>query len=417
MEYIRNNGTRVIVDGDNVQYGEGKMRKNIIGANFTNGIIHGGYLSSFNGSFNKELIGIETGLDIVNAKIGDIKDAYELLKSKISNIDSTDIFELSFVVLETVNEFFNGFDNIDARMDYYYPEDFDESKNNRISNLKGTGAAMCVERSALAQNLLKSLGINSFFKTSGIIKNSNKEVHSYNIIEFNNKYYAKVRRTNDKPYIVNVEITEDGVEYDCTCPCTFPCKHEYAVIMAITNQEYSNIELKPELKEKKDNLQNVLKQIPAEEIKEYLLSPKGADYVCFEMGAFEEHFRKYYPNQSYEYYYNNLYNALAVDGEYENMVDSYITKIRQYISNQEFEESFKILRSIINAYNDTNKLNFDDYIINQFANIGMLLRIINRKCDERTKQDIHSWIIELENDNYYNNLYLEDIVAMMNFNK
>lgn len=232
-----------------------------------------------------------------------------------------------------------------------------------------------------------------------------------------NKYYAKVRGTNDKPYIVNVEITEDGVEYDCTCPCTFPCKHEYAVIMAITNQEYSNIELKPELKEKKDNLQNVLKQIPAEEIKEYLLSPKGADYVCFEMEAFEEHFRKYYPNQSYEYYYNNLYNALAVDGEYENMVDSYITKIRQYISNQEFEESFKILRSIINAYNDTNKLNFDDYIINQFANIGMLLRIINRKCDERTKQDIHSWIIELESENYYNNLYLEDIVAMMNFNK
>ena len=99
------------------------------------------------------------------------------------------------------------------------------------------------------------------------------------------------------------------------------------------------------------------------------------------------------------------------------MVDSYITKIRQYISNQEFEESFKILRSIINAYNDTNKLNFDDYIINQFANIGMLLRIINRKCDERTKQDIHSWIIELESENYYNNLYLEDIVAMMNFNK
>ena len=47
----------------------------------------------------------------------------------------------------------------------------------------------------------------------------------------------------------------------------------------------------------------------------------------------------------------------------------------------------------------------------------MLLRIINRKCDERTKQDIHSWIIELESENYYNNLYLEDIVAMMNFNK
>ena len=44
-------------------------------------------------------------------------------------------------------------------------------------------------------------------------------------------------------------------------------------------------------------------------------------------------------------------------------------------------------------------------------------RIIFRKCDEKTKQDIHSWIIELENNNYYDNLYLEDIVVMMNYNK
>ena len=165
----------------------------------------------------------------------------------------------------------------------------------------------------------------------------------------NNKYYAKVRGTNDKPYIVNVEITDDGVDYNCTCPCEYPCKHEYAVIMAITNQEYSTVDLKPEMKEKKDTLQNVLKQIPAEEIKEYLLSPKGSDYVCFEMGAFEEYFRKYYPNQSYEYYYNNLYNSLAMDGDYDEIVDSYVNKIKQYISNQEFDESFKIIIAIING--------------------------------------------------------------------
>ena len=244
--------------------------------------------------------------------------------------------------------------------------------------------------------------------------------HSGNIVlccKHDNKYYAKVRGTNDKPYIVRIEITEDGVDYDCTCPCTYPCKHEYAVLMAITNQEYSDIELKPELKEKKDTLQNVIKQIPAEEIKEYLLSPKGQDYVCFEMGAFEEYFRKYYPSQSYEYYYNSLYNALAVDGEYIELVDTYVNKIRQYISNQEFEESFKIFRSIISAYNDTNTLNVEPYIVTQFPTLGMLLRIIYRKCDEKTKQDLQSWIIELENNNYYNNLYLEDIVVMINYNK
>lgn len=212
MEYIRSNGTKVIVEGDKVQYGERTMRRWIIGANFTNGIVHGGYLSSFNGSFNEELIGIEMGIgDIVNAQIGDIKDAYELLKSKINTIDVTDIFELSRVVLETVDEYFNGFDNINARMDYYYPEDFEESENNRISNLKGTGAAMCVERSVLAQNLLKSIGINSFFKTSGIIKNDNKEVHSYNIIEFNKKYYIF---DTSMPNLVNGKISPLIAEID-----------------------------------------------------------------------------------------------------------------------------------------------------------------------------------------------------------
>lgn len=71
----------------------------------------------------------------------------------------------------------------------YYSDDYYESENNRISNLKGTVAAMCAERSAIAQNLLKSLGINSFYKSSCIIKNDNKEGHSYNLIEFNDKYY------------------------------------------------------------------------------------------------------------------------------------------------------------------------------------------------------------------------------------
>lgn len=233
----------------------------------------------------------------------------------------------------------------------------------------------------------------------------------------NNKYYAKVSGTSDKPYIVKVEIKKDGVEYDCTCPYDFPCKHEFAVLMAITNKEYLNIELKPELKEKKDTLQNILKKIPAEEIKKYLLSSKGVNYVCFEMKSFEDYFKKYYPNQTYEYYYNNLFNALVVDVNYENMIDSYINKIRQYVSNQEFLESFKILKSIINAYNDTNKLNFDDYIINQFPNLGMLLRIIYRKCDFSLRKDIKNWTLELESKNYYNNLYLEDIVIMMNLEK
>ena len=190
MEYIKKDGTKVIVEGDMAKYGDGPMKKNKIGANFVNGFVYSRTLSSFGGSFSNETISIESGLaDSVDAKIGDIKDAYELLKSKINGIDDSDIYELSSIVLETVDEYFGGISNVESRMDYYCESGSEESKDNKISNLKGTGAAMCVERAALAQNLLQSLGIKSFYKSSAILKNGNKEIHSYNLVEYDDKNY------------------------------------------------------------------------------------------------------------------------------------------------------------------------------------------------------------------------------------
>lgn len=212
MEYIRKNGRKVIVEKDMLQLSIGGYRKCVIGANFNDGVIYGGYLSSFNDAFTEELIGIENGIgDIVNAQIGDIKDAYELLKEKINSISDANIYELSRAVLETVDEYFGGISNIETRMDYYFPADDEESKNNKISNLKGTGAAMCVERAALAQNLLISLDINSFFKTSGIKKNNQKEVHSYNLIEYNGKYYIF---DTSMPNLIDDEINPLIAELD-----------------------------------------------------------------------------------------------------------------------------------------------------------------------------------------------------------
>lgn len=187
--YVDNYGYEYIAEKNYLIY-SGRKREQIIGANYTNGTGHGGYLSSYSDEFTEETIGIAGGVvEVINAKIGNIKEAYELLKLKIVNIDINNIFEVSRVVLETIDEYFGGFKNIKQRMDYYYPKDEEESKNNTIANLRGTGAAMCTERAALAHNLLKSLGINSVFKTSGIILNNNEEVHSYNLIEYNNKYY------------------------------------------------------------------------------------------------------------------------------------------------------------------------------------------------------------------------------------
>lgn len=189
--------------------------KKVIYENFIDGARNCRYLSSFNGSFDEELIGVDTaGIDgdYYNVQIGDVFDAYELLKSKINSIDVTDIFELSRIVLETVNEYFGGFDNIANRKNYYHHSGYDyENKNNKISNLKGTGAAMCVERAALAQNLLKSLGINSFYKISGIIKDNNRQVHSYNIIEYNDKYYIF---DSSIPNLINGEVNPLIAEID-----------------------------------------------------------------------------------------------------------------------------------------------------------------------------------------------------------
>lgn len=40
------------------------------------------------------------------------------------------------------------------------------------------------------------------------------------------------------------------------------------------------------------------------------------------MNTFENHFKKYYPHQEYDYYYNNSYNALSLEDEYEKITYS-----------------------------------------------------------------------------------------------
>lgn len=212
MDYFRSDGSIVIVEGDKAKYPENIMRQYKIGANFTHGTSRGGYLSSFDRVFNEEIIGIQGGFgDVVDARIGDITDAYELLKMRISTVVNADINELACIVLGVVDEFFCGHDNTADRMSYYLSYDYEEELHNQISDLQGTGAAMCVERAALAQNLLKFLGINSFYKTSGIIRNNNREVHSYNLIEYNGKYYIF---DTSIPNLINNQVSPLIAEID-----------------------------------------------------------------------------------------------------------------------------------------------------------------------------------------------------------
>lgn len=236
-----------------------------------------------------------------------------------------------------------------------------------------------------------------------------------NIYKTKNKYYAKVNGNSNKSYNVTIEIhDEDHAQYECTCPCTYPCKHEYAVIMAISNLEYSKIELKTPIKEKEANINLILQEIPAEKLKEYLLSANEINKsVIIGMPSFSDYFRKYYPKQKYEFYYNNLYNELILDGAYSYKLTEYIDRANQYLSKDEFAESFKIIKSIIEAYNDANRLNFDSYVFDMINKLGMMLRIAYRKGTDEVKVDIEKWIEKLQSKSYYNNYYLEDIALSL----
>lgn len=229
-----------------------------------------------------------------------------------------------------------------------------------------------------------------------------------------NKYIANVLGSGSQSY--NVEITvydEETAEYQCTCPCTFNCKHEYAVLIAISNLEYKEVELKEPIKEKKIDIKNIIESIPAEEIKKYIMSPKGEDKVAFEIDAFTKYFRSYYPKSLYEFYYNNLFNDIVLDKDYISKIESYIDRAKDYLTGNDFAEVFKIIKSIIEAYNDTNKLNFDDYVFDIIGKLSMLLRITYRKSNDEVKNQIREWSEKLARLNYYDNYYLEDLILSL----
>lgn len=234
-----------------------------------------------------------------------------------------------------------------------------------------------------------------------------------NVCKNGTEFSAKVVGSSEEPYDVSFSFYNDEIEYDCTCPCTYPCKHEYAVLLAISNHEYEQIELKETIREEGKDLKSIIETIPAEELKKYILSPTGKDYVVIEMNAFSKHFRSYMPKQSYEYYYNNLYNALVCKYGYQNYVDNYLNSVKQYIDGGNFSEAIKIIKAIISAFQDSNTLNFNDYIIDQLPKMGMYLRVAFRKVNDLEKESINQWIYDLEKENYYDNYYLEDVILSL----
>lgn len=170
-----------------------KVNGKYIGANHTTtGVIFGGISSSFDETFTTEEVLIEAGIgDIIPCVIGNIKDAYTLLEQEIKESSPQSIDQLTETVFKVVQAYFGDYSNISERMSFYPATDDIETDDQigQVSSLQGKNSAMCVERAMLSQNLLKSLGITSHYKCSGIIKNNQNDIHAYNIISHKNKYY------------------------------------------------------------------------------------------------------------------------------------------------------------------------------------------------------------------------------------
>lgn len=241
--------------------------------------------------------------------------------------------------------------------------------------------------------------------------NNNKILKCYHS---GRQYFAKVLGSSDSIYSVQISHDEEeGIDFSCDCPYEYPCKHEYAVFLAISNGEYEEISLKPEIKEKTYHFSSILESIPAEEIKQYLLSSKVLDSVCFGNESFEKHFRKYLPKQDYEFYYNHLYNVLLLEDEIEAVTTDYLNKVKEYVDQSSFDEGYKILKSVIEAYHDSNLLNFHEYVIDMLLKVGLFLRVIYRRGEESTKKNITDWSNSLKENYYYDNYYLEDVILTL----
>lgn len=227
----------------------------------------------------------------------------------------------------------------------------------------------------------------------------------------NNTYFAKVDGNSVEPYDVKITIKDDEhAIYECSCPCDFPCKHEYATLVSISNLEYLEVELKKFVKENKLEIKDIIQKIPGEELKQYLLTQKGLDNIIINHDSFNNYFRKYLPTQSYEFYYNNLYNDIIIDNNYRKTIEKYINNAKKYLESNEFNEVFKIIQAIIEVYNDTNELNSNDYVFEIISYASMLLRIAYRKSNDEQKNVLNQWINKLIKNNYYSNYYLEDLI-------
>ena len=85
-----------------------------------------------------------------------------------------------------------------------------------------------------------------------------------------------------------IKNDEDETLMSCDCPYEDNCKHEYATLLAIQNGDYIEEELKPFVAENRMTEEELIKKIPSEALKKYLLSDSGLANTRFNLDDLEK---------------------------------------------------------------------------------------------------------------------------------
>ena len=245
---------------------------------------------------------------------------------------------------------------------------------------------------------------------SAIIKERGQDYylnnHVLQVYKNNNLLFCKVLGRENKEYMVFINM-ENDIKCNCSCPCDYPCKHIYASLIAISNLEYKEICLLPEINKEKKSLEELFEKINGDELKEYLKCNVKSDDLVFDKEDFDKYFYKYLPEQKYEYYYNKLHNSVTLDNT--SALNEFLEEINLCINVGKFEEAFKIFRFIVAVYTNLDKLG-DYNLIRNMPILKMYLNIIYSNSDKNLLELIYSWLKYLEQNNYYNNSYLKYLV-------
>ncbi len=241
-----------------------------------------------------------------------------------------------------------------------------------------------------------------------------KEYHKNGMVrkvfKSENTYIAKVAGTYRNEYTIHIEISKKGIDMHCDCPYQDNCKHEYATLMAIDNKEYKTIKLLPieELEEIK--MSELLKSIPEDKLKKYIEDCFDIDDEIYKNDLVEE-FEVYLPEKPRKYFYNTLFNEFQLETFSYNL-GKFIKLAEKSLEYKKYQYAFLIVASVIEAYKDSKYEDKQKVVFINYNTFATIIRIANRKGNKTLQAGIQKWIASLKDKNYYDDIYLEDMIEM-----